>query len=155
MIMRILFICTGNLCRSAAAEAVLKKMIEDKGISNICVASCGTEVSEGLERDQYMCSIAAEHGYDMGGKAIPMSETLLNSADLIIVMAERHKNELTALLDDDHRDRVVRFNDYCFNEASDLPDPYFQTDYVYRTCFDKIERGCNEIIKKLTVANEK
>ena len=148
--MKILYICTGNASRSAAAEVVLKKMLADNGIDGIEVASCGTKVPEGLDREEMMCRIAAEHGYEMGGKAIPMTEELLNSADLIIVMTEHHRNEVTRLLKYDHWNRMVRFNDYCFGEPSDLPDPHYQTEYVYRTCFDTIERGCVEIIKKYT-----
>lgn len=148
--MKILYICTGNASRSAAAEVVLKKMLADNGIEGIEVASCGTKVPEGLDREEMMCRIAAEHGYEMGGKAIPMTEELLNSADLIIVMTKHHRNEVTRLLKYDHWNRMVRFNDYCFGEPSDLPDPHYQTEYIYRTCFDTIERGCVEIIKKYT-----
>ncbi len=147
--MKIVFVCTGNACRSAAAEAVLKKMIEDNGIKGVEVASCGTKFYGELERDPVMCRIAAEHGYVMGGKAVPMTEDLLNSADLIIVMTEHHRNEVTRVLKYDHWNRIVRFNDYCFGEQSDLPDPHFQTEHVYRTCFDTIEKGCTEIVKKI------
>lgn len=147
--MKILFVCTGNASRSAAAEVVLKKMLIDNGIEGIEVTSCGTKVPDGLDREDIMCRIAAEHGYEMGGKAISMTEELLNSADLIIVMTEHHRNEVTRLLKYDHWYRIVRFNDYCFGEHTDLPDPHYQTEYVYRTCFDTIERGCREIIGKL------
>ena len=147
--MKIVFVCTGNASRSAAAEVVLKKMVANNDIYGIEVASCGTKVPDGLDREDVMCRIAYEHGYQMGGKAIPMNEELLNSADLIIVMTEHHRNEVTCLLKYDHWDRIVRFNDYCFGESIDLPDPHYQTEYVYRTSFDTIERGCAEIIKKL------
>ena len=144
-----MFVCTGNASRSAAAEAVLGKMIADNGIMGVEVASCGTKVPEGLDREEVMCRIACEHGYEMGGKAIAMTEEFLNSADLIVVMTEHHRNEVTRLLEYSRWDRIVRFNDYCFGVAEDLRDPHFQTEHVYRTCFDAIERGCGEIIKKL------
>lgn len=144
--MKILFICTGNASRSAAAEVVLKKMLADNGIDGVEIGSCGTKVPEGLDREDVMCRIAAEYGYTMGGKAIPMTEDILNSADLIIVMTEHHRNEVTRLLKYDHWNRIVRFNDYCFGEHTDLPDPHYQTEYVYRTCFKTIERGCIELI---------
>lgn len=147
--MKILFICTGNASRSAAAEVVLRKMLLDNGITDVEVASCGTKVPYGLDREDVMCRIACEHGYDMGGKAVPMSENLLNSADLIIVMTEHHRNEVTRMLPYSNWPRIVRFNDYCFGEKTDLPDPHYQTEHVYRTCFDTIERGCTAIIRKL------
>ncbi len=147
--MRILFVCTGNACRSALAEVVLRKMLNDNGITDVEVTSCGTKFYGELNRDETMCRIAAEHRYEMGGKAIPMKEDLLNSADLIIVMTEHHRNEVTRLLTYSNWNRIFRFNDYCFGVSSDLPDPHYQTEPVYRSCFDTIERGCREIIKKL------
>lgn len=149
--MKIVFVCTGNASRSAAAEIVLRKTLADNDIRGVEVASCGTGVPEGLEREEVMCRIAAEHGYEMGGKAILMSEELLNSADLIIVMTKRHKTEVSRLMKSDHYDRIVLFNDYCFGDSSDLTDPHYKTEFVYRNCFETIERGCREIIKKLNL----
>lgn len=80
-----------------------------------------------------------------------MTEEILDSADIIIiVMTEHHRNQVTRLLSYSHWDRIVRFNDYCFDEPTDLPDPHYQTEYVYRTRFDTIERGCKVIIEKLS-----
>lgn len=127
----------------------MKKLITDENLEGVEVSSCGTGVPDGLDREEIMCRIAAEHGYEMGGKAVAMNEELLNSADLIIVMTEWHHEKVTRLLRYDHWNRIVRFNDFCFGESSDLPDPHYQTEHVYRTCFDRVEAGCKEIIKKL------
>lgn len=147
--MKILFICTGNACRSALAEVILMKLLSDNGIHGVEVASCGTKIYGDLDRDETMCRIAAEHGYEMGGKAVAITEEVLNSAEKIIVMAEHHRNEVTQLLTYSHWDRIVRFNDYCFDGQSDLPDPHYQSEHIYRICFDTIERGCQKIICKL------
>lgn len=147
--MKIVFVCTGNASRSAAAEVVLGKMMTDNGIEGVEVSSCGTKVPKGLDREEVMCCIAAEHGYDMGGKAVPMSEEILNSADVIVVMTQHHREQVTRILTYDHWERIVRFNDFCFGESTDLPDPHYQTEHVYRTCFNRIESGCKKIIEKL------
>lgn len=152
--MKIIFVCTGNACRSASAEVVLKKMIEDNGIADVEVASCGTNVHGYLKRDDVMCRIAAEHGYAMGGKAIQGTEELLNTADLIIVMTQYHHDQVTGILKYDNWDRIHLFNDYCFGEKTGLCDPHCLTEHVYRTCFDTIERGCAEIIKKINILND-
>lgn len=147
--MKIVFVCTGNACRSAAAEVVLRKMLVDNDIRGVEVASCGTAVPYGLKRDPVLCNIAKESGYEMGGYAIALSEDLLNSADLIIVMTKRQKDDVTRLLAYDHWDRIVQFNEYCFGDKSDLQDPHYQTEYVYRTCFKSIENGCRVIVRKI------
>lgn len=146
--MRIVFVCTGNACRSAAAEAILKKMIEDDGLQGVEVLSCGTKVHGYLERDEVMCRIACERGYSMGGMAVQATEELLNDADLIVVMTSRHRDQITRIIKYDRWNRIILFNDFCFGEKTDLSDPHFQTEYVYPMCFDTIERGCKEIIKK-------
>lgn len=147
--MKIVIVCTGNASRSAAAEVILKKMIADNGIAGIEVASCGTKVPDGLEREEVMCRIAADHGYAMGGIAIPATEEILNDADMVIVMTQHHRDQVTRILKYDNWERIVLFNDYCFGEKLDLSDPNFHTEHVYRTCFDTLEGGCQEIIKKL------
>ena len=151
--MRIVFVCTGNASRSAVAEVILRDKLAGAGICGHEVTSCGTKVPEGLDREEVMCQIAAEHGYELGGKAVPMSAAMLDTADLVVVMTEHHRDEVTRVMRYENWDRIVLFNDYCFGNRTDLRDPHYQTEYVYRTCFDTIERGCDEIVKKLKPNN--
>ena len=65
--MHILFICTGNACRSALAESVLRKQLSEAGVDDVIVGSAGTLEWGSNPRDAVMTRIAAEHGYTIEG----------------------------------------------------------------------------------------
>lgn len=148
--MHILFICTGNACRSAAAEAVLHKQLRDAGVDDIAVASAGTLEWGSNPRDAVMTRIAAEHGYTMEGATQCVTREVLNAADLILVMTPSHREEVTHLLDYSRWSRVHLFMDYCFGKDASLIDPSYCPEVIYREVFSAIERGCRVIVEKLS-----
>ena len=146
---KIVFVCTGNACRSAAAEFVLKKLLHEQQLTNIEVTSVGTMNCREMPRDEVMAKIASEHGYTMEGRTTYMTSEILDAADLILVMTSYHRDRITSLLKYTHWDRIHLFMDYCFGENIDLTDPCAQTETVYRNVFDKIEEGCKILVTKL------
>ena len=150
--MKIVFVCTGNASRSAVAEVILRKMIQEKNLEDIEVSSCGTDVPYGQEREGIMCQIAAEHGYSMGGKAVMITAELVNAADRIIVMTRQHKTEVIRLLDSSHIGIVSHYLTTSVSEnLQTFPDPHYQSAQVYYTCFNTIEKGCREIVREIEI----
>lgn len=147
--MKILFICTANVCRSALAEAILKKMLQEMELTDIAVESAGVYNFEGRPRDATMTSLACEAGYEMGGCARYASSEVLASADLIICMEHFHLVEIQKRLPYEHWNRIRRFNDICFGERSDMADPTGDTDHMYRYVFAQIQKGCKVLSSKL------
>ena len=147
--MHILFICTGNACRSALAESVLRKQLSEAGVDDVTVASAGTLDWGSNPRDAVMTRIAAEHGYTMEGTTQYMTREMLNAADLILVMTPSHREEVTRLLDYSHWSRVHLFMDYCFGKEAPLIDPTYCPEVIYREVFIAIERGCRVIVEKI------
>ena len=149
--MKILFVCSANICRSALAEAMLKKKLQEKGLTDIAVNSAGVHNYAGESRDPIMVSLARQAGYDMGGVAQYITKQLTDAADLIICMEYHHVVELQKWYVPYVRwSRIRRFNEICFNERTDLPDPSGDTNYMYHYVFDKIIEGSNIIVSKLS-----
>ena len=87
---KILFICTGNVSRSAVAECILRQMAEQVGRTDITVASAGLHNLFGQSYDPQMIATAAKYGYYMEGKSRHMTAEILVEADLIFVMEQYH-----------------------------------------------------------------
>lgn len=146
---RILFIGGDNACRSAVAESILKKILSDSKRNDIKVESAGTIDWGENPRDTIMVQIAAEHGYIITGKTKYMSTEQLCEADLILVMAPRHKHCIRLKLINDKCEKVHLFMNYCLGIDESLQDPIGQGEEIYREVFDAIEKGCKLIANSI------
>jgi len=148
--MKILFICYANISRSPLAEVILKKMLQERGFTGIEVESAGIHNYEGYPRDEAMAFYAREAGYDFGGTARFATRAMLDASDLIICMEHFHVENLQRRLPPDRWGRLHTFNEICFNEQTDLIDPYGKSDQIYRHVFHKIRTGCDVLIQELS-----
>ena len=142
----ICFVCTGNACRSPFAECVTKKLLADAGIGDIEVFSLGTLDWGENPRDAAMVEVAMELGYELIGTTTVMSRERLMTADAIIVFDERHRDDITRVLDYSYWNRVVLFNKIAFDEGSNVEDPHYQTAAVYRRVAQYIVNGCRRLV---------
>ena len=145
---KICFVCTGNACRSPFAECVTKKLLADARMSGIEVFSLGTLDWGENPRDAAMVDVAKELGYDLSGTTTAITRERLMAADEVIIFDERHRDAITRVLDYSHWNRIVLFNKIAFDEDSNVEDPHFQTEAVYRHVAQHIEIGCKRLIER-------
>ena len=145
---KICFVCTGNACRSPFAECVTKKLLADARMSGIEVFSLGTLDWGENPRDAAMVDVAKELGYDLSGTTTAIIRERLMAADEVIIFDERHRDAITRVLDYSHWNRIVLFNKIAFDEDSNVEDPHFQTEAVYRHVAQHIEIGCKRLIER-------
>ena len=150
--MKVLFICSANICRSALAEVVLRAELEKLGVKGVEVDSAGVYDFSGRGRDPQMVSIAQESGYALGGISKTMNRSDLNQADLIICMDRSHYIMIQRELDYDKWERLHLFREICFGEKTDLPDPTFDTEDKYRLVFQQIVEGCKLLAGNIVVS---
>src|SRR3989339_1041573 len=89
--LNILFVCTGNVCRSAMAEGILKQMLKDKNNDIISINSAGTNAISGMPATIYSQESAKKGGINLSfHKSKPVTESLIEKNDIILVMTQEH-----------------------------------------------------------------
>ncbi|PJI09142.1 MULTISPECIES: low molecular weight protein arginine phosphatase [Clostridium] len=144
--MKILFVCTGNTCRSCMAEAIFNSMCNIQGIEAF---SAGTSVIPGSKTSLNSALVVKERlNKDISNRqAVQLTPFLVDDCDLVLTM--------TSLLSDMLRDymeknanKIYSLSEYT-EVRGDITDPYGRDIEVYRQTYEDIEKRLKVFIKKL------
>ncbi|MCY3827829.1 MAG: low molecular weight phosphotyrosine protein phosphatase [Rhodospirillaceae bacterium] len=151
--MNILFVCTGNICRSPTGEAVLRRMADAAGLGDaVTVDSCGTHAYHiGQPPDARARRAGERRGYDFSGqRARQVAIADFDRFDLILAMDGGHFDRLRRAAPAGGGDRIRRFLDFAPGaRRRDVPDPYYGGAEDYELALDLIEAGCRGIVAML------
>lgn len=132
---RILFVCTGNICRSPLAEALLKRALHERGVEEVSVASAGTGAWDGAPASEGAYLVALERGLDLSGhRARLLTREIVEDAAMILTMARHHRARVHEL---GGEGRVHVLGEYVgkTGEEAEVGDPFGGDLEVYRdTC---------------------
>ena len=147
--MKILFVCLGNICRSAAAEAVMKKLVQAQDMtSNFEIDSAGLiNYHEGEPADPRMRAHAARRGYIVDSISRPIRTSDFFDFDLIIGMDDENRSDMMRILGSDPEGKVHLLMEYTDRPNHRIEDPWW-TDR-YGVVFDDIADGCSGLLKNL------
>lgn len=137
MFERILIVCTGNICRSPMAEALMRRQMDESG-RTVQVRSAGVGALEDQPADPPTQALMRARGIDLSAhRARQVTPALARWADLILVM-ESYQRE--ALLD---IDPTARGKTYLLGHwaGKEVPDPYRQPEKLYNQALELIEEG--------------
>ncbi len=150
---RVLFVCMGNICRSPTAEGVFHKLVKDRGLeSQIRIDSAGTtayHVGEGPDpRSQQK---AKEKGIDISRqRARKVSVRDFSEFDYILAMDHGNLSDLRKLAPQGHTSTVALLCDYAPHiPAREVPDPYYGGRNGFEDVFQIVHAGCEGLLKAI------
>lgn len=148
---KILFVCLGNICRSSAAEEIMRKMVADAGLAReFFLDSAGLiDYHEGEPADSRMRAHAARRGYHITHLSRPVRYNDFFDFDLIVGMDDRNISKLKAMAPGlDEERKVVRMTDYCRLKVVDyVPDPYYGGASGFENVLDILEDACAGLLE--------
>ena len=150
----ILFVCTGNICRSPTAEAIFRKLAADAGMSEAILAeSAGTHGYHiGEPPDPRAQGAAALRGYDLSGlRARRVERSDLQRFDLIIAMDRGHFAKLSDLAQPSAAHKLKLMMSYASAfQDKDVPDPYYGGPQDFERALDMLEDAARGLLESLS-----
>ena len=151
---RILFVCMGNICRSPAAEAIMKKTIEKNNLSEkIEIDSAGTiEYHSGESADSRMIMHAKKRGYEVDSIARQFDMTKdFKQFDYIVTMDNENFEDIKSMdIMNKHENRIFRMVDFCGNCTIDeIPDPYYYSPSGFEEVLDMLEDATQGLLNRV------
>lgn len=143
----VLFVCTGNSCRSPIAEWILKEILRIKRLKNVFVGSCGIMAGYGYPPTIDAIHSTSELGYDIQQhRSQPVSEDLIKDADIIFCMEKNHKRQICAI--SPHSTHKVFLLSEIYGNGEEIDDPIGRGIHVYRAITKVIEKYVKSIVKE-------
>ena len=150
---RILFICMGNICRSPAAEGIMKHKVQEQGLEQFFyIDSAGIYGwHEGELPDNRMRVHASHRGYQLTSSSRPIKYGDFEQFDLIIGMDDNNIQDLKRIAPNlESKRKICRMTDFCrIHTANYVPDPYYGGASGFELVLDLLEDACEGLLEEL------
>jgi protein-tyrosine phosphatase len=137
--LHVVFVCSGNICRSPIAEKVFAAELERAGLADgVRVSSAGIgSWHVGSPADERAVAVLREAGYPAAHRARQVDAEQLD-ADLVVALDESHRRALRRHVPDPERVRLLRSFDPAAPPMAEVPDPYYGGDEGFREVLDMV-----------------
>lgn len=150
--MEILFVCTGNTCRSPLAEVLLREELAQQKIDGISVASAGIFAASGNPASAGSRTVLPSADLDRH-RSRQVDEKIIAKADLILTMTAGHKESIIQLFPG-AADKVHSLTQYAWGVTADIVDPFGGGQEEYEVALRDIEIAVKRVAHKLAETRE-
>jgi protein-tyrosine-phosphatase len=148
--MKILFVCTANICRSVMAEGILKRLLAfSPGFHSVFVASAGIDALENFTPDLNTSEVCMKRNIYIGShKSQQLTKAMLKDMDIILCMEKIHKQRILSAFPKFAK-HVFLLKEYLHKDPLDdaeIKDPTGKSKKIYEKCFKEINREVQRIL---------
>lgn len=148
---RILFVCTGNTCRSPLAGALLKEKRPD-----FEVKTAGVNALSGMNASEGTIQVLADKGIKLNHVSSPVTNEIVNWADMVLTLTESHKKELIKQFPN-FVDKIYTLKEAAFKGEAEnseqtsfsISDPFGGSKEIYQKTANEIEAAIDHLLEKL------
>ncbi|WP_297424844.1 low molecular weight protein-tyrosine-phosphatase [Clostridium sp.] len=143
---KVMFVCHGNICRSPMAEFIFKHMVKEKKLSDeFYIASCATSMEE-IGNSVYSPARRKlmEHNITCEGKrSVQFRKDDYNKYDYLVAMDQKNIKNIFKIIKEDREKKVYKLLDFT-NNPKDIADPWYSGDFD--TTYNEIYEGCEMLL---------
>ena len=149
---RVLFVCLGNICRSPTAHGVFESMIQNRGLDHLIqIDSCGTGGWHvGESPDKRATAHARKRGYELSHlRARQIQPNDFYHFDYILAMDEANLRELDLICPSDAKVIPQLFLSFGNYAETEVPDPYYGGEQGFEHVLDLVESACEGLLEDI------
>jgi protein-tyrosine phosphatase len=151
---RIMFVCTGNICRSPLAQGVFEHLARKAGVdSQFEVESSGVSgFHVGENVDDRMRQTASKYGVKLNHRAQQMKQSDLDTYDMIFAMSGSHLSALKRMASESQREKIYMFREFDPQGSGkdEVPDPWYGGMNGFEEVFEIVNRTCENLVDTLS-----
>ncbi len=147
--MHILFVCTGNTCRSPMCEAYFRHLLKTADVDGVTVGSAGLYAGGGMPASDGSIAVMKEFNIDLSSfRNVQINEELLDKSDLIVALSSSHRAHIGAMKPK-ALERVRLLLEFDDRPGADVFDPFGGSKKEYFACFQEMKPALENLLLEL------